>query len=98
MQRLDSQPALVEFSLYGQKRPAFHLSMAREVHSESRPKNHANPGRADFPDLPYPATRPLPSSGSSTIPCTMLIRAQSYACCSSGAGTSMEVVWSRNSL
>src|SRR6266705_1954127 len=33
---------------------------AKEVQNESRPKNHANPGRWLSPEVRYPATSPVP--------------------------------------
>src|ERR1700675_1980096 len=53
---------------------------ANEVHNESRPKNHANPGRALPPEVRYPATNPVPRNGLLTMPCSSLTRDQSYAC------------------
>src|SRR4029077_3236033 len=50
---------------------------AKEVQNESRPKNHANPGRWLSPEVRYPATSPVPRKGFVTIPCISLTRAQS---------------------
>src|SRR6266480_1147976 len=50
---------------------------ANEVQNESRPKNHANPGRWLSPEVRYPATSPVPRKGFVTIPCNKLTRDQS---------------------
>src|SRR5204863_470938 len=38
-------------------------SSASAVQNESRPKNHANPGRWLVPEVRYPATSPVPRCG-----------------------------------
>src|SRR5579862_511534 len=65
---------------------------ANDVQNESRPKNHANPGRYAPFDGPYPATSPRPRNGLSTNPFSTLTRDQSYACCSAASGSRSSMV------
>jgi len=66
--------------------------VASVVHSASRPKNHANPGRSLSPELRNPATRPVPSSGLVARPLSMPILAQRNAALSRSSGVVMESV------